>query len=111
MAPQYGSPGAREQGIAAGAGRSAAELPADLDSSAAALCAETASLADADWAAVVHGMHGTGHPAWYTLWRRLSGRGSGAGRPPSQPARCLRCRRGSYQVTNVRPAQAAGPLS
>jgi maleylpyruvate isomerase len=72
VTPQYGSPEAREQGIAAGAGRSAAELRADLEGSAAALSAEAASLGDADWAAEVQGMHGAGHPAWFTLWRRLT---------------------------------------
>jgi maleylpyruvate isomerase len=72
VTPQYASPGAREHGIAAGAGRSAAELLADLDASAAALVAVAASLGDADWAAEVHGLRGAGHPAWFTLWRRLT---------------------------------------
>jgi maleylpyruvate isomerase len=72
VTPQYGSPDAREQGIAAGAGRSATELLADLEASAAALSAETARLGDADWAVEVQGMRGAGHPAWFTLWRRLT---------------------------------------
>jgi maleylpyruvate isomerase len=72
VTPQYASPAERAHGIAAGAGRSAAELLADLDGSAAALAAVAASLKDADWAAEVHGLHGAGHPAWFTLWRRLT---------------------------------------
>jgi maleylpyruvate isomerase len=70
--PQYPSPEAREQGVAAGAGKPAAELLADLGTSAAALAAEAKSLADADWQADVRGLRGAPHPAWYTMWRRLS---------------------------------------
>jgi maleylpyruvate isomerase len=70
--PQYPSLAARDQAVAAGAGRPAAELRADLESSASALAAEAASLADADWAAEVRGLRGASHPAWYSLWRRLS---------------------------------------
>ncbi len=70
--PQYPSQEARDLGIAAGAGRPAAELIDDVEVSAAALAAEAAILADADWAAEVHGIRGRSHPAWYTLWRRLS---------------------------------------
>lgn len=70
--PQYPSAEARERGIAEGAGRPAAELIDDVEVSSAALAAEAAILADADWAAEVRGMGGRGHPAWYTLWRRLS---------------------------------------
>jgi maleylpyruvate isomerase len=47
-------------------------LLADLRTSAAALTAEAASLADADWEAEVRGLRGAPHPAWYTMWRRLS---------------------------------------
>lgn len=72
VTPQYASPGAREHGISAGAGRSAAELLADLDGSAAALAAVAGSLQEADWSAEVQGLHGAGHPAWFTLWRRLT---------------------------------------
>jgi maleylpyruvate isomerase len=72
VTPQYASLDAREEGISAGAGRSAAELLADVETSAAALAAEAATLANADWAAQVQGTHGQWHPAWFTLWRRLT---------------------------------------
>jgi maleylpyruvate isomerase len=70
--PQYSHPGERAEGIEAGAGRPAAELIADLASSAATLDAEAARLPDSAWAAPVRGMKGNAHPAWYTLWRRLT---------------------------------------
>jgi len=69
--PQYRHPGERSEGIAAGAGRSSAELLADLKGSAAALDGEAARLPDTAWAAQVGGAPGNTHPAWYTLWRRL----------------------------------------
>jgi maleylpyruvate isomerase len=72
VTPQYADSSEREAGIEAGAGRSAAELLADLDSSAAALDAEANSLRPADWAAEVSGLHGAPHPAWFTLQRRLT---------------------------------------
>jgi maleylpyruvate isomerase len=68
--PQYGHSGERAEGIAAGAGRSSAELLADLEASAAALDAEAARLPDTAWAAEVGGP--PAHPAWFTLWRRLA---------------------------------------
>src|ERR1700689_4995590 len=49
VTPQYASPAAREQGIADGAGRPAAELQADLETTAAALAAETARLTARQW--------------------------------------------------------------
>lgn len=70
--PQYRDIAEREEGIAAGAGRPAAELLADLGASAAALETEAESLPPAAWPAAVHGIRGPAHPAWYTLWRRLS---------------------------------------
>jgi maleylpyruvate isomerase len=70
--PQYSYPGQRAEGIAAGAGRPSAELIADLASSAAELNAEAAGLPDSAWAAQVGGMNGKAHPAWYTMWRRLT---------------------------------------
>ena len=70
--PQYSSADERSQGIERGAGRSAAELLADLDASAAALDAEAARLPGAAWAAKVHGAQGNEHAGWYTLWRRLT---------------------------------------
>jgi maleylpyruvate isomerase len=70
--PQYPNVEARDAGISEGAGRPAADLIDDVGVSSAALAAEAAILADADWAAQVRGMGGRGHPAWYTLWRRLT---------------------------------------
>lgn len=70
--PQYPSQEARDQGVAAGAGRPAAELRADVQASAAELAAEAARLTGPNWLAEVHGIRGAPHPAWYTLWRRLT---------------------------------------
>jgi maleylpyruvate isomerase len=72
VTPQYADDSERETGIEAGAGRTAAELLADLDASAAALAAEAGSLRPADWAVDVSGLHGAPHPAWFTLQRRLT---------------------------------------
>lgn len=72
VTPQYADQEEREQGIEAGAGRTPAELLADLDGSAAALSAEADRLLPGDWAAEVHGLRGAGHPAWVTLRRRLT---------------------------------------
>ncbi len=70
--PQYPSVQARNDGIEAGAGRRAAELAADIAESAAQFAAEAARLSGADWTVQVAGVRGSGHPAWFTLWRRLS---------------------------------------
>jgi maleylpyruvate isomerase len=70
--PQYPSVQVRNEQIEAGAGRPARELVVDFADSATAFSAEAAQLRDADWAAEVRGSRGPGHPAWYTLWRRLS---------------------------------------
>ena len=73
--PQYASASERAEGIEAGAGLPVATLLADLDASAAALDAEAAMLPDEAWAARVRGGpggRGNDHPAWYTLWRRLT---------------------------------------
>jgi maleylpyruvate isomerase len=72
VTPQYADEGERERGISAGAGRSAAELLADLEESAGALAAEADRLRPDDWAAEVRGLRGPGHPAWFTLRRRLT---------------------------------------
>jgi maleylpyruvate isomerase len=72
VTPQYADPDARERDIAAGAGRPAPELLADLDAAAEALAAEAASLRPEDWSYQVQGMRGDPHPAWFTLWRRLT---------------------------------------
>jgi maleylpyruvate isomerase len=73
VTPQYPSLEARNEEIEAGAGRAARELAADFAGSATAFAAQTARLRDRDWAAEVRGgVRGPAHPAWYTLWRRLS---------------------------------------
>jgi maleylpyruvate isomerase len=72
VTPQYPSVDVRNAEIEAGAGRPARELIVDFADSATAFGAETARLRDSDWAAEVHGIRGPAHPAWYTLWRRLS---------------------------------------
>jgi maleylpyruvate isomerase len=70
--PQYPSREAREAGIEAGAGRGAAALAEDLEQSAAAFAAEAAAVPDGAWDVLVRGMNGPGHPAWFTLFRRLT---------------------------------------
>ncbi|MGD0683842.1 MAG: maleylpyruvate isomerase N-terminal domain-containing protein [Streptosporangiaceae bacterium] len=72
VTPQYPSAQARDAAIEAGAGRAAADLVADLRESAAAFLAEAASMPEPGWQVSVHGIRGAGHPAWYTLQRRLS---------------------------------------
>ena len=72
VTPQYPSEQARNDAIEAGAGRPAAALLADLRDSAAAFLAEAASMPGSSWPVTVHGVRGRGHPAWYTLARRLS---------------------------------------
>jgi maleylpyruvate isomerase len=70
--PQYPSVQARNEAIEAGAGRPAAALAADVAESAALFTDEAARLSGTDWTVHVAGIRGAGHPAWYTLWRRLS---------------------------------------
>jgi len=70
VTPQYADNAERDRGIAAGAGRSAAELVADLEESAAAFAAEAQRLRPGDWTAEVRGRRGPAHPAWFTLRRR-----------------------------------------
>jgi len=72
VTPQYPSAEVRDEEIEAGAGRPARELIVDFADSATAFSSEAARLRDGDWAAEVHGIRGAAHPAWYTLWRRLS---------------------------------------
>jgi maleylpyruvate isomerase len=72
VTPQYADEGERDRGIAAGAGRSVAELLSDLEETAAALAAEADRLRPHDWAAEVRGRRGPAHPAWFTLRRRLT---------------------------------------
>jgi maleylpyruvate isomerase len=66
--PQYPSQEARNAGIEAGAGRPAAELADDLRESAAAFAREAAGVPPQAWMVPV-GV--PGHPAWFTLFRRL----------------------------------------
>ena len=70
--PQYPSWDAREAAIEAGAGRPAAELAADLRHAAVGFAEEAAGLPAAAWDAPVRGFTGPEHPAWYTLFRRLT---------------------------------------
>jgi maleylpyruvate isomerase len=72
VTPQYPSADVRDEEIEAGAGRPARELVVDFADSATAFSDEAARLTDADWSAEVRGIRGAAHPAWYTLWRRLS---------------------------------------
>jgi maleylpyruvate isomerase len=69
---QYPSWDARESGIEAGAGRPAAELATDLRQAAAGFAGEAASMPSAAWQVRVRGFNGPEHPAWYTLFRRLT---------------------------------------
>jgi maleylpyruvate isomerase len=69
--PMYASREARRADIEAGAGRSAADLAADVQATAIAFAAEAASLPDAAWAAQVQGLTGPPIPARDVLdWRR-----------------------------------------
>jgi maleylpyruvate isomerase len=70
--PMYPHQGAREAGIEAGSARPAATLAADLTESAAAFADAAASLPASAWETPVHGRDGIDHPAWFTLFRRLS---------------------------------------
>jgi maleylpyruvate isomerase len=69
---QYPSREAREADIAAGAARTAAQLAADLQTSAAGFAADAAGLPAGAWAAQVRDMLGAAHPAWFVLFRRLT---------------------------------------
>jgi maleylpyruvate isomerase len=69
--PMYVSQQARADAIDAGSGRPAAVLLEDVRESAARFAAEARLLRPQDWQVTVGGSRRT-HPAWYTLWRRLS---------------------------------------
>ena len=69
--PMYPSEAVRDEAIAAGAGRSAADLTADLSQSAAAFAAAAAGLPAAAWAAQVE-RRGEPFPARDILRTRLS---------------------------------------
>jgi maleylpyruvate isomerase len=70
--PQYPSWAVREAAIEAGAGRSAAKLATDLARAAAGFADEADRLPVAAWNRPVRGFTGPEHPAWYTLFRRLT---------------------------------------
>ena len=70
--PQYASQDERDAQIAAGAGRPAAEICADVAQSAEEFTARAAELSAQDWTAQVRGLRGPAHPAWFTLHRRLT---------------------------------------
>src|SRR5215471_16069963 len=68
--PMYASREARRADIEAGAGRSAADLAADVQATAIAFAAEAASLPDEAWAAQVQALTGPAIPALRVLdWR------------------------------------------
>jgi maleylpyruvate isomerase len=68
--PMYASREARRADIEAGAGRSAADLAADVQATAIAFAAEAASLPDEAWAAQVQGLTGPPIPGRGVLdWR------------------------------------------
>lgn len=69
--PQYASLRAREAGIAAGAGRPAAEQLADLRDSAERFATAVARMPAEAWTTPVSGMFPPDHPAWYVPIRRL----------------------------------------
>ena len=69
--PQYAAAAERDARIAAGR-RPAAELRADVEAADAAFAAEAASLRAAGLGRAGARAARPDHPAWYTLWRRLS---------------------------------------
>jgi maleylpyruvate isomerase len=69
--PAYAAPGERDAGIEAGAGRTAAELAADIRESGAAFSAEAAMLTEQSWLAMVSMLDGAKFPAELILPRRL----------------------------------------
>ncbi|WP_084958186.1 maleylpyruvate isomerase family mycothiol-dependent enzyme [Thermoactinospora rubra] len=71
VTPQYPSQEARDAEIEAGAARPAAEHVADLEDSTARLAQEIRSTPEQAWPAMVGGLRGPSHPAWYILVRRL----------------------------------------
>lgn len=69
--PQYPSSEAREAGVEAGAGRSAAEQLADVQETSVRLAAEIAAMPATGWLGQVSGMRPPPHPGWYLLVRRI----------------------------------------
>ncbi len=70
--PMYASRRARSSDIEAGAGRTAAELAADLRESAAGFGAQATSLPDDSWTVQVRALNGPAFPAHGVLQRRWS---------------------------------------
>ncbi len=70
--PMYASDAARDRDIAAGAGRSAADLAADVSASAAAFAGAAAALPAAAWSTPVRARYGPPFPARVILSRRRS---------------------------------------
>jgi maleylpyruvate isomerase len=70
--PMYPSRQARDEAIEAGSGRSASELAADLQAAAQAFLAAAGGMSGEAWQVSVGGIGRPAHPAWVTLWRRLS---------------------------------------
>lgn len=68
---QYASLEARQQDIAAGAGRPAGEIAADIASSAKSFTDLARELPEDAWLAQVRMIRGSGMPAWSVLGRRL----------------------------------------
>jgi maleylpyruvate isomerase len=70
--PMYASADVREADIEAGAGRSAADLVADIRVSATVFAAEASSLSGGAWTVSVRALNGPPFPALGVLDRRLS---------------------------------------
>ncbi len=97
--PQYASRAARDEAIAAGSGRSASELLADLQASAQQLAAEAARLSPANWTAEVRGLGGAAHPGLvHAPAPPVRGRDS-----PRRPRRRLLARRLAGRVRGRAP--------
>ena len=70
--PMYASAEARNADVKAGAGRSAADLAADVRESAAVFAAGVPALSGDAWTVLVRALHGPPFPALGVLERRLS---------------------------------------
>jgi maleylpyruvate isomerase len=68
--PQYPSLERRNADLDAGAGRTCAELVADVRATAERFAEQAARLPEEVWNAPVKAMQGWAHPAWYTVYRR-----------------------------------------
>jgi len=68
--PQYPSLDKRNADLDAGAGRSGAELIADVRATAERFAGQARALTEDAWNAPVKAMQGWPHPAWYTVFRR-----------------------------------------